>query len=200
MEAKRNTKLLFVIIDGLGDCLNPQLDSKTPFQAVSTPCLDRLARLGANGLLDAFAAGKACGSDTAHLSIFGYSPLQYYRGRGAFETEGAGLSMQPGDIAFKCNFAYMDPDSRVVVRRRVDRDFDKWGLPLVEAINGLQVPGFEGYSVAAKHATEHRMGLRVSGPGLSHLVTDSDPLVDGKPLQVPAPLTPEAGLTAQLVL
>lgn len=28
---------------------------------------------------------------------------RYYRGRGAFETMGAGLEMIPGDIAFKVN-------------------------------------------------------------------------------------------------
>jgi 2,3-bisphosphoglycerate-independent phosphoglycerate mutase len=30
---------------------------------------------------------------------------RYYRGRGAFESMGAGLPMAPGDIAFKSNFA-----------------------------------------------------------------------------------------------
>jgi len=34
-------------------------------------------------------------------SLFGYEPRIYYRGRGAFESMGAGLDMQPGDIAFK---------------------------------------------------------------------------------------------------
>lgn len=46
-------------------------------------------------------AGLACGSDTSHLSMFGYDPRRYYRGRGAFETMGTGLEMLPGDIAFK---------------------------------------------------------------------------------------------------
>jgi len=51
--------------------------------------------------MDPVQAGLACGSDTAHLSMFGYDPRLYYRGRGAFETMGAGLDMLPGDIAFK---------------------------------------------------------------------------------------------------
>ena len=69
-----------------------------------------------------------CCSDTAHLSLLGYPPLRsaphcplrstpsqlprshcvliglcvrYYRGRGAFESLGAGLDMKEGDIAFK---------------------------------------------------------------------------------------------------
>jgi hypothetical protein len=64
-------------------------------------CCDAIAAAGVSGLMDPVQAGLACGSDTAHLSMFGYDPRQYYRGRGAFETMGAGLDMQPGDIAFK---------------------------------------------------------------------------------------------------
>jgi 2,3-bisphosphoglycerate-independent phosphoglycerate mutase len=30
--------------------------------------------------------GLACGSDTAHMNIFGYNPFKEYRGRGSFEV------------------------------------------------------------------------------------------------------------------
>lgn len=40
--------------------------------------------------MDPVQPGLACGSDTAHLSIFGYDPRTHYRGRGAFESMGAG--------------------------------------------------------------------------------------------------------------
>jgi 2,3-bisphosphoglycerate-independent phosphoglycerate mutase len=56
------------------------------------------------------------------------------RGRGAFETIGSGIAMDYHDIAFKCNFAYMDPITKVVIKRRVDREFDKWGLPLIDVL------------------------------------------------------------------
>lgn len=46
--------------------------------------------------MDPVEPGLACGSDTSHLSIFGYDPRTIYRGRGAFESMGAGLPMQPG--------------------------------------------------------------------------------------------------------
>ena len=72
-----------------------------PVQACEMKCCDAIAASGVSGLMDPVQAGLACGSDTAHLSMFGYDPRQYYRGRGAFETMGAGLDMLPGDIAFK---------------------------------------------------------------------------------------------------
>lgn len=184
------------------------------------------AAAGLCGLMDPVEPGLACGSDTAHLSLFGcgsaggweggrgcgaalvaafgcsctaaafcsqlltmpplrplphpsispgmllrrYDPRTYYRGRGAFESMGAGaqgaraglaatgaplqrcqavpphpaqpsrpplarscrahnpsshhctgLDMAPGDIAFKSNFATLDPASGIVLRRRADR-------------------------------------------------------------------------------
>jgi len=82
------------------------------------------------GVHDPVQSGLACGSDTAHMSLFGYDPLKIYDGRGMLESMGSGLITKVGDIAFKSNFAYMDIDSRIVERRRVDREFPDWGIPL----------------------------------------------------------------------
>lgn len=94
-------RVAFVLIDGLGDVSIPRYGYKTPLQVAETPSLDAIAAAGVNGLMDPVEPGLACGSDTAHLSLLGYDPRVYYRGRGAFESMGAGLAMSPGDIAFK---------------------------------------------------------------------------------------------------
>ena len=77
-------------------------------------CCDAIAAAGVSGLMDPVQAGLACGSDTAHMSMFGYDPRTYYRGRGAFETMGAGLDMLPGDIAFKVLFDFFALTSGVL--------------------------------------------------------------------------------------
>lgn len=94
-------RVAFVLIDGLGDVSIPRFGFRTPLQAANLPHLDAIASAGVNGLMDPVEVGLACGSDTAHLSLLGYDPRVYYRGRGAFESMGAGLAMSPGDIAFK---------------------------------------------------------------------------------------------------
>ena len=114
------------------------------------------------------------------MSIFGYDPLKYYDGRGAFESLGAGIDMQAGMIGFKSNFAYYDEDTNVIVRRRVDRAFPKWGIELCDAIDGIKIPGFPENTVTCKYATEHRCGLCIGGPNLSSLITGTDPLYDNK--------------------
>lgn len=46
--------------------------------------MNLLSLYGLNGLIDTVQAGLACGSDTAHMSLFGYNPFDLYTGRGAF--------------------------------------------------------------------------------------------------------------------
>lgn len=94
-------RVAFVLIDGLGDVSLPRFGYQTPMQAAKIPNLDAIASAGVSGLMDPVEVGLGCGSDTAHLSLLGYNPRVYYRGRGAFESMGAGLAMSPGDIAFK---------------------------------------------------------------------------------------------------
>ncbi|KAK9901638.1 hypothetical protein WJX75_006034 [Coccomyxa subellipsoidea] len=195
-------RIAFVLIDGLGDVSIPFLDGKTPLQFASTKFLNSVAGAGLNGLLDPVEPGLACGSDTAHLSILGYEPRLHYRGRGAFESMGAGIPMQPGDIAFKCNFATLDPSSGIVVSRRADRKFEDIGPRLCADLNGVRLLGFPQHSVAVKYATEHRCGVAVSGSGLSDAITGTDPLKDNLPLQEVKPLdgSSEAAFTAALVM
>eukprot|EP00742_Colponemidia_sp_Colp-10_P007098 GILJ01007621.1.p1 GENE.GILJ01007621.1~~GILJ01007621.1.p1 ORF type:complete len:464 (+),score=62.91 GILJ01007621.1:43-1392(+) len=184
-------RVVFVLIDGIADVAVPVLEYKTPLQAANIPAFDAIAAAGVNGLMDPVEPGLACGSDTAHMSIFGYDPRLYYKGRGGFESMGAGLYMEKGDIAFKCNFATVDPLTKLVVRRRVDRHFPDWGLPLCDFLNGLKLPSFPDCEVSVQWATEHRCGLRVRGPNLCGDSTGTDPLKDNLPLLTAEP-TPEA--------
>ena len=69
-----------------------------------------------------------------------FHPCRYYRGRGAFESMGAGIDMKAGDIAFKSNFATLNTSSRIVERRRADRIFEDLGPILCESLDGKSTP------------------------------------------------------------
>ncbi|RZC44119.1 hypothetical protein C5167_037063 [Papaver somniferum] len=194
-------RVAFVLIDGLGDVSLPRFGNRTPLQVAKIPNLDAVASAGVNGLMDPVEAGLGCGSDTAHLSLLGYDPRVYYRGRGAFESMGAGLAMQPGDIAFKSNFATLDEDSGVVTSRRADRHFEEEGPILCAALDKLKLPTFPEYEVRVRYATEHRCGVVVKGPKLSGNISGTDPLKDNRLLLKAKPLddTDEAKHTAAVV-
>lgn len=194
-------RIALVLIDGLGDVSLPRFGYKTPLQVAKVPNLDAIASAGVNGLMDPVEVGLACGSDTAHLSLLGYDPRVYYRGRGAFESMGAGLAMSPGDIAFKSNFATLDEKTGIVTSRRADRHFEEEGPILCAALDGMKLPSFPEYEVRVRYATEHRCGVVVKGPKLSGNISGTDPLKDNRLLLQAKPLddTDEAKHTAAVV-
>nr|CAD1817012.1 unnamed protein product [Ananas comosus var. bracteatus] len=198
---KRRRRVAVVLIDGLGDVSLPGLRRRTALQAAAAPHLDAVASGGVSGLMDPVEPGLACGSDTAHLSLLGYDPRLYYRGRGAFESMGAGLPMSPGDIAFKSNFATLDENTGIVVSRRADRHFEEEGPILCAALDGMKLPSFPEYEVRVRYATEHRCGVVVKGPKLSGNISGTDPLKDNRLLLKAEALddSEEAKLTAAVV-
>lgn len=202
MESSPSTiKVIFVLIDGIGELSLPQLSNQTLLQSISLPNYHRIASTGLTGIMDPVETGLACGSDTAHMNIFGYNPFKEYRGRGSFETLGSGIAMDFNEIGFKCNFAYMDPQTKLVHKRRVDREFDKWGRPLIESIDKMSIPGFPEYKCCCVHATEHRCAIKITGPGLSSKITSTDPLKDSLKLKevISKDETEEGALTAKIV-
>ena len=81
----------------------PELEGRTPLEAARTPNMDLLASHGEIGLAQTTPAGFAPGSDVANLVILGYDPRKYYSGRGALEAAGMEVSLNEGDVAFRCN-------------------------------------------------------------------------------------------------
>jgi hypothetical protein len=53
----------------------------------------------------------------------------------------------------------MNPISKIVEKRRVDREFHHWGLTLISYVDGMKIPGYPDHKVTCMHATEHRCGI-----------------------------------------
>jgi len=136
--------------------------------------LDELARKGALGLMDPIAPGVRPGSDTSHLSIFGYDPYRVYTGRGAFEALGIGMDVRSGDVCFRANFATVEERNGelIVVDRRAGRLSE--GKELEGAINEIDLSDL-GVEFSFRASTEHRGALVLRGKGLSAAVSDTDP-------------------------
>lgn len=52
MENKKQVKIVFFLLDGIGDCMNPDLDGKTPLQYAKIPVMDKIAASGICGMHD----------------------------------------------------------------------------------------------------------------------------------------------------
>ena len=192
-------KGVFIVADGLGGRPTDTPEGKTCLEAARTPHLDELARRGALGLLDPIAPGVRPGSDTAHLSLFGYDPFEEYPGRGVFEAVGVGLEVHEGDVCFRTNFATVDEDF-VVKDRRAGR-IHEGQEELERALQGLQPRSAPDVEVLFKASTEHRGALVLRGPDLSPSVSEADPHATGQRVREVVPLedTPQARRTAQIL-
>ncbi|MFB0561003.1 MAG: 2,3-bisphosphoglycerate-independent phosphoglycerate mutase [Candidatus Lokiarchaeia archaeon] len=169
-------KALLIISDGMGDRPNKKLGGKTPLQAAKTPNLDLIAKTGCCGIMDTISPGVPPGSDTAHLAIFGYDPYEFYTGRGAFEALGIGIHINPGDVAFRANFATLQENENglQVKDRRAGRRVPEGGK-LAEKLNEYKLKTAMDVEFRFEHSVEHRGVLVLSGKGLSYRVSDTDP-------------------------
>ncbi|MCP4654695.1 MAG: 2,3-bisphosphoglycerate-independent phosphoglycerate mutase [bacterium] len=188
-------KVVFVVMDGLGDRPIPELSGDTPLEAAHTPNIDKLASASQCGSMCALGRGKKPGSDTSHLAIMGYDPTVYHSGRGPIEVAGIGIELQGGDIALRGNLGTVD-HNWIIKDRRAGRIRDV--QPFTEALDGLRI---EDVEFIVKPGTAHRAGVVLRGRDLSDAVTDADPHELDLPVRRvdPTEKNPEAERTAEVL-
>ena len=177
MEVHRILKLIYVVIDGMGDLPTKEFGNKTPLEAAQTPNMDFLAKNGKTGLMYTVRKGVAPESDVAVISILGYSPFKYSTGRGILEAIGAGLAVKDGDLALRCNFATLGEGNRII-DRRAGRDLtEEEATALSKAVS--EEVKLESYPAEFefKNTVGYRAVLvvRSKEKSLSSSVTNTDP-------------------------
>ena len=103
-------KYIIILGDGMADEPIASLGNKTPIQAANTPTIDRIAALGRNGLLDTIPEGFLPGSEIANLSVLGYDLNKVFEGRGSLEAASMGVSIEPGEMAMRCNLICIEDE------------------------------------------------------------------------------------------
>ena len=172
------TKIVLLVLDGLGDLPNPDRGWRTPLEAARTPNFDALAPSAALGRVLPVAPGVTPGSGPGHLALFGYDPLETTVGRGVLEALGAGMELKPGDIAARANFCTLG-DAGVVVDRRAGRIPGETCARLVAKLQE-SAARFEDVEVILRAGKGHRFVAVLRGPGLGGEVSDADPHKEGR--------------------
>ncbi len=190
-------KVLFLVLDGLGDEPIPEFEGKTPLEEAHTSNLDRLAFLGQTGLLEPAFSGALPTSEEGHLQLFGYDPQKLGIRRGFFTSRGAGIKTKPGDVALRGNFATMNPEGEVT-DRRAGRIKTEQAQKLVGSLKEIKSGEIR---FLIESATDHRLGIVMRGEGLSPCISDTDTfystLSSGFKKSSPEKETPEAVKTSQ---
>jgi len=195
-------KTLFVILDGLGDHVIKELGNKTPLEAAEKESIDKLARYSDCGLVHVIKPGVVPGSDTGHISLFGYS-LKYYPGRGILEALGSEVKLgikigiREGDIAFRVNFSTVINGK--IIDRRIGRN--DYGLDLLLKDFRKELDKIErehGIEISLLHTVEHRGVLIIKGLE-SEKVTDNDFHKENIEVRKIEPLNEKAKVTAEVL-
>jgi 2,3-bisphosphoglycerate-independent phosphoglycerate mutase len=104
------------------------------------------------------------------------------------EALGAGIPLQPGDVAARANFCTVD-GSGVVTDRRAgthsERDVREAGRAACQ-----DASRFEDVEVVLQAGKGHRFVAVLRGPGLGGEVSDADPHKEGKPIPAAHALSP----------
>lgn len=188
------TKIVLFIMDGLGG-LPMEAGGKSELEAAKTPNLDRLAAEGVCGLHEPIAAGITPGSGPAHLSVFGYDPMEHQIGRGVLEALGVNFDLGPGDVAARGNFCTVD-GSGLITDRRAGRIPTEKNSELCAKLRNIKLNGAELFVDTVK---EHRLLVVLRGEGLSGDLEDTDPQAVGKKPLEPKATSPAGKKTADLV-
>jgi len=96
-------KYAIVIIDGAAGLPLPERGNKTCLELAKTPNLDAMAREAVLGLVRTVPAGMEPSSACACMSVLGYDPRLYYKGRGGIEARSLNIPVAEGEVVFRCN-------------------------------------------------------------------------------------------------
>jgi 2,3-bisphosphoglycerate-independent phosphoglycerate mutase len=194
LATKSDSKILLLVLDGVGGV---PVNGKTELEAANTPNLDELTKRSITGVTDPILPGITPGSGPAHLSLFGYDPIEYQIGRGVLEALGIGIELQSDDVAARGNFCTVDTDG-VIVDRRADRISTDKSKKICAKLQAA-IPRIGEIEIEITPGKEHRFVLVMKGKGLDARVTETDPQKVGIAPRSCKPLVPEAAKTADTV-
>lgn len=175
------TRIVYVLLDGVGDLPCPQLNGLTPLQAASTPALDALAKRGCMGQVTTVGASIAPQSDIAVFNMLGYNfKEEVYVGRGVIELIGSGIDFRTGDLALRGNFATIDGSNRIVDRRAGRNILEEEANFICESLSSRVKFNDPNVSLVIKPTIGHRVVIRFRHNvlALSDRVSNTDPAYD----------------------
>ena len=176
--SKNNSKIIYVILDGLGG-LPQKVGGKTELETANTPHMDKLATEGSLALLDPIGPGMTPGSGPAHLALFGYDPIEDNVGRGILSALGVDFPITQKDVCARLNFCTIDSNGNVTDRRagRIPTDLNE------KLCNKLQdsITLSDGIEFFLRTESEHRALLVIRGEDLGGNIDDTDSQKTGVP-------------------
>ncbi len=193
---ENNSKIVMLVMDGVGDIRSTEFENKSPLEYAKTPNMDALALESVCGRHIPVMPGITPGSGPGHLGIFGYDPIDVVIGRGVLEAVGLGLELKHGDVAARANFATLDAEG-IIVDRRAGRISDGENKNLCSILQ--QIKEIDGVKIIVKPGKGHRFVVLLRGDNLNSAIHDTDPQHEGHAPLKAKPRKDEAVFTADII-
>ncbi len=132
-------KYIVMLGDGMADLPIASLGKKTPLEVANKPMMNYLAAHGINGMVDTVPEGMVPESDTANLSVMGYDPRVYSKGRSPLEAASMGIKMSEDETAIRANIVALGGNGDYEDLTMLDHSSDE--IPTEQArvlINAVQ--------------------------------------------------------------
>ncbi len=178
-------KYIIFLGDGMADDKHEELGGRTVIEAADTPCMDRIAREGACGMLCTVPEGMPPDSTVANLSVMGYDPRKSLEGRGVLEAAAIGVDLAPNDHALRMNLIHIE-DGNIISHSSGNITTEE-AQELVKTLKKELEPRFKG--VIFHSGVSYRHVLQLTCPA-SKAVTLTPP--HDHPNQPMEPLMPKA--------
>jgi len=196
LVVKNGTKIVFLIMDGLGGLPMGEKD-QTELEAARTPNMDALAGKSVCGLLDPIGYGVTPGSGPAHFALFGYDPIKNNIGRGILEAAGIDFPMTERDLLIRINFATIDKNG-VIIDRRADPIDNETNKRICGKLQD-EIRRISDVEVIFEPVREHRALLALRRDRLREEIQETDPQKTGLQALLPKALIPEAEETSGIL-
>ena len=180
---KNNSKIIFLVMDGVGGLAHPDKGG-TELQVANTPNLDALAAKASCGVFDPVYPSITPGSGPGHFALFGYDPLTANIGRGVLEAAGIEFKLTGRDVAIRVNFATSDKDGNLVDRRAGRLPTEENQRVCAKLRDGIDLKDMN-VEVFIEPVKEHRAAVIFRGDNLSGDLEDTDPQKTGVPPKAP---------------
>lgn len=194
LKKQAKTKIVFIVIDGLGG-LPLNQNELTELESAKIPNLDSLASKGICGLHQPVGHGITPGSGPGHLSLFGYDPVKYQVGRGVLAALGIDFDLHQEDVAARGNFCTID-EKGIVLDRRAGRISTNENKKLCKLLRKIEISGVKIFIEPLK---EHRFLVVLRGDNLSADISDTDPQDIGIKPKNPIPFLKKSEITSNFI-
>lgn len=193
-------KYVVILGDGMADYPVPELNNKTPLEAANKPNIDALAEKGELGLVKTVPDHlNPPGSDIANMSVMGYDPDVFYTGRSPLEAVSMGLTLEPEDLAVRCNLVTLSDEAVYEEKTMIDYSSDEiTTAESTELINYVQDKlGTDSLHLYPGISYRHCLIYKI--PGQVKLLCTPPHDISDKPIKDYLPKAPESAVLLEIM-